>query len=127
MAYAFAVFSGIASFVVPNLISNRARQSLATGGPSNWGLVKNLPNAAELGDIAPLAAIFQTRTITGAALLQGAAFFACVAYLVEHQQAVLIVAGALLLMIASKFPTVSGLESSIESDAATAQQLRQLR
>ena len=126
-AYGLAVLAGIASLVVPNLISNQARQSLITGGPSNWGLVKNLPNAAELGDVAPLAAILQTQTITGAALLQGAAFMACVAYMVEHQRLVLIVAGVLLLMIARKFPTVSSLESSIESDSTTVQQMRQLR
>ena len=126
-AYGLSAFSGIASLVVPNLISNRARQSLIAGGVSNWGLVKDLPNAAELGDVAPLAAIYQTRTITSAALVQGAVFLACVAYLLEHQRPVLIVAGVLLLMIISKFPTVSGLESSIESDAATVQLMRQLR
>jgi hypothetical protein len=127
VAYGLSVFSGIASLVVPSLISNRARQSLITGGVSNWGLVKDLPNAAELGDVAPLAAIYQTRTITSAALVQGAVFLACVAYLLEHQRPVLIAAGVLLLMIISKFPTVSGLESSIETDAATVQQMRQLR
>jgi hypothetical protein len=94
---------------------------------SQWGLVKNLPNAAELGDVAPLAAIYQTRTIIGAAMLEGAAFLGCVAYLLEHQQLVLVVAGALLLMIARHFTTASGLESWIENELATIQQMRQLR
>ncbi len=126
-AYGMAFASIIASLVVPGLVSGRARQSLVDGDVSQWGLVKNLPNAAELGDVAPLAAIYQTRTIIGAALLEGAAFFACVAYLLEHQQLVLVVAGALLLMIARHFTTASGLESWIDNELATIQQMRQLR
>jgi hypothetical protein len=126
-AYGMAVVCGIASLVVPSLVSGRARQSIIDGGISQWGLVTNLPNAAELGDIAPLAAIYQTRTIIGAALCEGAAFFACAAYLLEHQRPALFVAVVLLFMIARHIPTVSGLESSIESESTTIQQMRQLR
>jgi hypothetical protein len=127
IAYAFAIVAGIASLVVPNVVSGRSRQSLIGGDVSQWGLVKNIPNAAELGEIVPLAAIYQTRTIIGAALCEGAAFLACVAYLIEHQRPVLFVAGGLLLMILCRIPTVSGLESSIESESTTIQQMRQLR
>jgi hypothetical protein len=126
-AYGFAVCAGIASLVVPSLVSGRSRQSLIDGDVSQWGLVKNLPNATELGEVAMLAAIYQTRTIIGAALCEGAAFFACVAYLLEHQRPVLFVAVVLLLMIARHIPTASGLESSIESESTTIQQMRQLR
>jgi hypothetical protein len=126
-AFAFAVVAGIASLIVPSLVSVRARNSLVDGDISNWGLVKNLPNVAELGEVAPLAAIYQTRTIIGAALCEGAAFFACVTYQIEHQRSVLFVAVVLLLMIARHIPTVSGLESWIESELATIRQMRQLK
>jgi hypothetical protein len=126
-AFAFAVVAGIASLIVPSLVGGRARNSLIDKDVSNWGLVKNLPNLAELGEVAPLAAIYQTRTIIGAALCEGAAFFACVAYQIEHQRSVLFVAVVLLLMIARHIPTVSGLESWIESELATIQQMRQLK
>jgi hypothetical protein len=126
-AYGMALVCGIASIVVPNLIIGRARQALIGGDVSQWGLVKNLPNAAELGDVAPLAAVYQTRTITGAALCEGAAFFACVAYLLEHQRPMLFVAGLLLLMIVRHLPTTSGLQSWIESELVTIQQMRQLQ
>lgn len=126
-AFAMAIICGFASLVVPNLVSCRAHQSLADGGLSQWGLVKNLPNAAELGEVAPLAAIYQTRTIIGAALCEGAAFFACVAYLMEHQRPVLTLAVVLILILARHIPTVSGLESTIENDLASIQQMRQLR
>jgi hypothetical protein len=126
-AYGLAIASGIASLFIPSLISNRGRQSLINGDPMNWGLVKNLPNVAEPGDVAPLAAIYQTRTIIGAALCEGAAFLACVAYLLEHQHPVLFVAVVLLVMIVRHIPTVSGLESLFESESTTIQQMRQLR
>jgi hypothetical protein len=45
----------------------------------------------------------------------------------EHQRPALFVAVVLLFMIARHIPTVSGLESSIESESTTIQQMRQLR
>src|SRR5215213_9464376 len=72
-AYGLAMFSVIASFVMPGLISSRAPRSLINDGQWQWGLAKNLPYAAELGEVAPLAIVYQTGTIFGAALLEGAA------------------------------------------------------
>ena len=126
-AFAMAVVCGIASLVVPSQVTGRARKSLIDGDVSNWGLVKNLSNAAELGEVAQLAAIYQTRTIIGAALCEGAAFFALVAYQIEHQRSVLFVAIVLLLLIVRHVPTASGLESWIESELTTIQQMRQLK
>jgi hypothetical protein len=117
----------IAALIVPGLIVNRLRQSVIHRDLTNWGLVKNLPNAAELGDVAPLAAIYQTQTIIGAALIEGAAFLAGIAYMLEQRQISLYVAGALLVLIASQFPTVSRLEGWIENELAGIQQMRQLR
>lgn len=126
-AYGMAAVCGIASFIVPNLVVTGARKSLIAGDVSQWGLVKNLPNVDQLGEVAPLAAIYQTRAIIGAALCEGAAFFACVAYLIEHQRSMLIVAGVLLVLILRYVPTPSRLESWIESEMTTIQQMRQLR
>lgn len=127
IAYSMAAVCAILSFVVPNFVVARARKSLVAGDVARWGLVKNLPNVEQLGEIAPLAAIYQTRTIIGAALCEGAAFMACVAYLIEHQRPMLFVAGLLLLLILRFVPTPSRLESWIENELVTNQQLRQLR
>lgn len=118
---------GIAWLVVPGIIVGRMRQSLINGNSSDWGLVKNMPNATELGDVVPLAAIYQTRTIVRAALLEGTAFLACIAYMLEHQAIALALAGLLLLMILSQIPTVSSLESWLEDQLMTVQQMRQIR
>ncbi len=122
-----SVVIGIAWLIVPGVIVGRMRQSLLNGNSSDWGLVKNMPNAAELGDVVPLAAIYQTRTVIRAALLEGTAFLACIAYMLEHQTIALAIAGLLLLMILSQIPTVSGLESWLDDELATVQQMRQLR
>ncbi len=126
-AYGMAAVCAILSFVVPNILVARTRKLLAAGDVSQWGLVKNLPNIEQLAEAAPVAAIFQTRTIVGAALCEGAAFMACIAYLIERQRPVLIVAGVLLLLILRYFPTPSRLESQIENELATSQQVRQFR
>ncbi len=84
-AVGMSVTIGIASLVVPSLVVSRMRQSLLSGHASDWGLVKNMPNAAELGDVVPLGAIYQTRTIICAALLECAALLSCIAYLLEHR------------------------------------------
>ena len=127
IAVGMSVVIGIAWLIVPGVIVGRMRQSLLNGNSSDWGLVKNMPNAAELGDVVPLAAIYQTRTVIRAALLEGTAFLACIAYMLEHQAIALAIAGLLLLMILSQIPTVSGLESWLDDELATVQQMRQLR
>jgi hypothetical protein len=128
-AYSMAANCAVLSFVVPNLAVGRARKSLVAGDGdmSQWRWVQNLPNIEQLGEVAPLAAVYQTRAIIGAAFCQGAAFMACIAYLFEHQRPMLVVAGLLLLLILRYLPTPSRLESWIENELTTIHQMRQLR
>src|SRR5262245_9450042 len=76
-----ALFVTIAYVIVPRLITERMRQAIVDGKSDDWGIVKNMPNADKLGDLVPIMAIYQTRMIVGIALLEGAAFLACIAYL----------------------------------------------
>jgi hypothetical protein len=117
----------IAWLVVPAVVTTRMRKAIVDGQSSDWGLVKNLPNAAELGNVVPLAVVYQTRTIIAAALLEGAAFFATIAYLIEHQRIALYVAIALALLILCQIPTPSRFESWLESESTSIEQMRQMR
>jgi hypothetical protein len=110
--------------IVPAIIASRMRNSLVAG--KSPAMAAKLPNAAELGDVGPLTVIYQTRTIVAAAMLEGAAFLNLIAYFLERQTVCLAVAGTLLLMLLSHFPTVSRLESRIESALIDLTQLRQL-
>jgi hypothetical protein len=84
-------------------------------------------NAAELGDVLPLSGVYQTRLIIGCAMIEGAAFFCLIAYLLERRPLSLIVAGVLLLLLISQIPTVSKVESWVESELSTINQLRHMR
>jgi hypothetical protein len=126
-ALGMAVAVAIAWLIVPGIVAGRMRQSVIDGRSSQWGLVKNMPNAAELGDVDPLAGIYQTRTIIGVAMLEGVAFYSVAAYMLGHDRLALYVAIALLVLILSQFPTVSRLESWLESELTNIEQMRQLR
>src|SRR6476620_4554932 len=75
----------IAWLIVPSLAAAGMKKAIIEGRSENWGIVKNLPNAADLGNVVPLSVVYQTKTIIAAALLEGAAFFCTVAYLIEPQ------------------------------------------
>jgi len=126
-AIGMTIVSVVAWLFVPGIASGNMRKALVEGRAKDWGLVKNLPNAAEVGDIAPLAAVYQTRTIISVAVLEGAAFLAIMAYMLEHQVISLCLAVALLLLILSQIPSKSKVESWLESERIAIDQLRQMR
>jgi hypothetical protein len=103
------------------------KKAIIDGRSSDWGIVKSMPNAGELGVVVPLAVIYQTRTIIAAALLEGAAFFATVAYLIEHKPITLYVAIALAFLILAHIPTLSRFESWLDSESTSIEQMRQMR
>ena len=79
-----------------------------------------------LRDVAALVAGYQTRLIIRCALIEGAAFFAIVAFMIERQLLSLVVAGALLLALLSCFPTRSKVEDAVENERREIEQLRQM-
>ena len=112
---------------VPSVVASGMKKAIIDGRSTDWGIVKSMPNAGELGVVVPLAVIYQTRTIIAAALLEGAAFFATVAYLIEHQSITLYVAIALAFLILAHIPTISRFESWLDSESTSIEQLRQMR
>jgi hypothetical protein len=125
IAAAYSLAAIMAWAIVPSVIGGRMRQSIVDRNASQWTM--KLANAAELGDALPLTSVYQTRLIVGCALLEGAAFFCLVAYLLEQQPMGLIIAGVLLLLLLSQVPTVPRLESWVEGELATIDQLRLMR
>jgi hypothetical protein len=82
----------------PNPLANRPGQSF--GGPAN--------------DQAQLLAVRHTSTIVALAILEGAGFLGCIAYLLEGQWYALAVVGVVLLLMLATFPTQSGVRHWIE-------------
>ncbi len=95
VAVGFAVVSVVARFLVPALIV-RGSASSSSGRRSS-------PERS-------LVTMFQTKLIIEMALLEGAAFFALVAYMLERQLWLLTVPAVLLLLMALNFPTSTRLD-----------------
>ena len=73
-----------------------------------------------------LLAIFQRKTIVGAAMLDGGAFFAAITYMVEGGPVSLLVAVVLWLGIAAHFPTSSRVTGWIDRQLEWLEQERPL-
>jgi hypothetical protein len=94
-------------FVLPAIFvkSGRTRMSVTED---------TLGNPASADSAEQLCGLYQTSLIIGDALLEGAAFYFLVAYLVEGQLLALIVAGFFLVILILQFPTRSRVERWIE-------------
>lgn len=98
MAMAFAAVAVVMSFVVPNLIS-------AAGVK---GIAKMAQDGTSTGSkelFGRLLGVAQTRMIIAMALVEGAAFFNLIAFIITKSLIPPAVVGALLLVMAIHFPT----------------------
>ena len=102
MAVAMLVINGVLAFLIPgSLLRSGLAKIAATAGPIPLGATgKAVANTAN-----QLLNVWQTTLIVGMALLEGTAFFACIAYLLEAQIYTLAVLGVALGLMLSKFPT----------------------
>jgi hypothetical protein len=109
------------SFIVPANITRKAVQQIAQG---TWLGPQGTDPSAFPTDAAKLLAVYQTAMIVGLAMLEGAAFFGCIAYLVEgHAVGLGVVILAVLLQIL-RFPTESRVRAWLEQQAEMLAQLR---
>ena len=100
MAVGFAGVATVMRFVVPTIIVN--------GGKSQ------LKQAADNEQQTQLAGLYQTKMIVGMALLEGAAFFNLIAYIMEKQLWSYGVVAFLLGVMAITFPSQGQFESWAE-------------
>jgi hypothetical protein len=111
IALGFGIMSLVPYFWVPEMVAKSAiRQRaryLSAGGAELTASPLNVEPAL-------LCGIYQTRLLISAALLEGVAFFALVAYMVEGQLLSLIEAVAFLMGLLLQFPTRSKVERWIE-------------
>lgn len=77
-------------------------------------------------DVQALAQLFRVRLIVGVAMLEGAAFFLLVAYLMEQSPLSLIAVAPLIVAIVLHWPTTSGIIHWIEDQQTLLGQERQL-
>jgi hypothetical protein len=97
------------SFVVPGLIARQNRQAIAAGNwspPGQGGPAGRQISSEALGtDAGKLAMVYQVQLIIGAAMNEGVAFFAGIAYMLEKNPIALGLALLLLVGLILRFPT----------------------
>ena len=101
------------SFLLPGWITDQNRRSIAAGTwvPPSRVNPNVLNPSAPFGpeslqsDTGKLAVLYQTQFIVGAALNEGPAFFACIAYMIGKNPIALGLALMLLVALIARFPT----------------------
>jgi hypothetical protein len=111
------------SLLLPRLVSDSACKKLAAGA---WAPPqKRAGDPASTGDVASLAQIYVSQKIVGAALNEGPAFLALIAYMIEGNLAALALAVALIVGVALRFPQRAAVEQWIDDRLVRLQMDRQ--
>lgn len=132
-AVAFAAAGLPLSVLIPRRFTDQNRRSIAAG---TWvppgGANRHAPHApSAIGPAAPesdagkLASVYMTQFITGAALNEGLAFFATIAYMIGRHPVALGLALLLLGGLIVRFPTRPRIASWIEGQEELLVQDRQ--
>jgi hypothetical protein len=109
----------VAGCVFPTIVVRKGRRQIARGTfslPQNRDAPLQGPREEldQMGDAGRLFLLYQTKTIIGAAMIEGITFFMLIAYLAERQAVALGIAVALILAVAAHMPTRTGVIHWIE-------------
>lgn len=109
IAFLFAVPAALASVLVPSFLVRTTRRQIGKG---TWKPARGTSEVAPeplppgpAGERLALLMLYQNQMIVGAALNEGAAFFALVATMIERKDAALALALVLIAGVAARFPT----------------------
>ena len=129
VAAGFAFVVLILRIVLPGFLVRDIRKQIAwrTFQVPTHGLSPKLASAFErAGDAGRLGVILQISTIASAALLEGAAFFALIAYLAEQSLLSFMIAVALIVGVILHIPSRSRIIHWTEDQLTQLEQERQL-
>lgn len=110
------------AFLLPAFVTRSALRQIASGA---WRSPAGADPADFSTDASKLLIVRQTMTILGLALLEGAALFACVAYLLEAQSFTLAAVLVALLLMLVNFPTAERVRTWLERQIDQLAELRQ--
>jgi hypothetical protein len=101
VAFTIAVVLAPLSLIIPRLVSDAARKQIAAG---KWAPGNAPAGVTATTDAGRLAVVYQTQKIIGAAMTEGPAFLALIAYMLESTSAALGLALFLIVGVALRFP-----------------------
>ncbi len=129
VAVAMGVMNLALSFVVPKLTVTQGRRKIAQEKPDSVAKTDLNPSGPKqlypAGYTGKLAQLYQTQLIIGSALLEAAAFFATVAYLVERSPIALLTALVLLGVLITRFPSSNQVNNWLDRQLELLQDERQ--
>jgi hypothetical protein len=131
VALAFAAMSMPMSALVPRMIATNARKQIARGTwvPGRRPMAQMeaaLAAGKEVPDEIKLLGVYQTQTIVGATLNEGAAFFAIIVNLIEPSSLALGLALVLIAAMLPRFPTRGKVEQWLVQQVELVRQERAL-
>jgi hypothetical protein len=121
VAVGFLVVMTLLSFVLSTLVTRNGVRLIARG--QWWQPHPQVP--APPTDSGKLLRVKQTAQITGMALLEGASFFGCIAYLMEGQLLALAIVLVGLVLLLSRFPTEARVRNWLTEQTEQLLRLRQ--
>jgi membrane protein YdbS with pleckstrin-like domain len=104
----------LAAAIVPRMMTGTPMRESSVGHSAAQSEAS--PDSDELNRVTQIMGIYQTRLIVSMALLEGAAFFNLVAYLIEGQVVNVAVAFVLLVLMMIQFPSRRRVEDWVEAE-----------
>jgi hypothetical protein len=118
-ALAFAIASPLMAAVIARQTVTTTRRKLAAGEvPVNDDGTKLSKKQGQEADIEALAMLYSTKTIILASILEGAAFFNAIAFLIEGDLLTVVASGLSAIGVASQFPTITRVVNWVEDQLA---------
>jgi len=128
MSLAIAPAAILVAVLFPGVLIRSQRETmLADVATSQSSFADESPAHDSRSKLMKLIGGYQTALIIRSAILEGAAFFSLIAYMLEGQTGILLVAGVLLLLILSGLPTRSRVEKFIDREQRVIDELREMR
>jgi uncharacterized membrane protein len=109
----FAILAPLMGAMIARQSVTTTRRKLASGVHLSRQANPSTKDGQE-ADIEALAMLYQTKTIILASVLEGAAFFNAVAFMIEGDLLTVIAAGLSALGIVSQFPTITRVVNWVE-------------
>ena len=111
-AIMFVLWWTLPDVLVKNQVQRIAAGTWTPGKDPRTGEV--IPAGVYPNDAAKLLSVNQTRALIAAALLEGAAFLGCIAYLIERHIVVLAIPGSVIALMVLTFPARDRVERWLE-------------
>lgn len=126
IAVVFGVVNVVLSLLVPGVMVGNGLKQLVERPPGDpaptdpWKEGPTLPS----NDVGGLLPLFQTQLIIASALVEGSAFLALIAYMMERHPLALGIAAVLVVVLLSRFPTLDRVHGWLDDQSARLAELR---